>query len=163
MSVCAALGYRWDGRGSRLFFQTREGSYNAESLIHFLEDVEREAARAKRHSGVGRLAGPQEQGYEGIPPPTTQMAHGGEPGRIGATRKSGNNTPNPATYGIGPSLDGSSPPWKSLPNMPAGDWRTGTNELFAGPHRKPDPEALPVFVWDSVWEVGFPENGLWQR
>jgi putative transposase len=42
MSVCAALGYRWDGRGSRLFFQTREGSYNAESLIHFLEDVKRE-------------------------------------------------------------------------------------------------------------------------
>ena len=42
MSVCAALGYRWDGRGSRLFFQTREGSYNAASLIHFLEDVKRE-------------------------------------------------------------------------------------------------------------------------
>jgi site-specific recombinase XerD len=25
MSVCAALGYRWDGRRSCLFFQTREG------------------------------------------------------------------------------------------------------------------------------------------
>jgi putative transposase len=42
MSVCAALGYRWDGRGGRLFFQSREGSYNAESLVHFLEDVKRE-------------------------------------------------------------------------------------------------------------------------
>jgi len=29
MSVCAALGYRWDGRRCRLWFQTRPGSYNA--------------------------------------------------------------------------------------------------------------------------------------
>jgi hypothetical protein len=42
MSVCAALGYRWDGRRSRLFFQTREGNYNAESLIGFLEDLRKE-------------------------------------------------------------------------------------------------------------------------
>jgi transposase len=42
MSVCAALGYRCDGRRSRLFFQTREGSYNAESLIRFLEDLKKE-------------------------------------------------------------------------------------------------------------------------
>src|SRR5205807_7595311 len=33
MSICAALGYRWDGRRSRLFFQTREGNYNSESLM----------------------------------------------------------------------------------------------------------------------------------
>ncbi len=26
ISSCAALGYRWDGRRSRLFFQAREGS-----------------------------------------------------------------------------------------------------------------------------------------
>jgi len=42
MSVCAALGYRWDGRRSRLFFQTREGNYNAQSLIRFLEDLKKE-------------------------------------------------------------------------------------------------------------------------
>lgn len=42
LSVCAALGYRWDGRRSRLFFQTREGSYNSASLIEFLEDLKRE-------------------------------------------------------------------------------------------------------------------------
>jgi len=42
MSVCAALGYRWDGRRSRLFFQTREGSYNSESLIRFLSDLHRD-------------------------------------------------------------------------------------------------------------------------
>jgi transposase len=42
MSICAALGYRWDGRGSRLFFQTRDGSYNTAGLIQFLGDLKRE-------------------------------------------------------------------------------------------------------------------------
>jgi transposase len=41
LSICAALGYRWDGRRTRLYFQTREGNYNAESLIAFLEDLKR--------------------------------------------------------------------------------------------------------------------------
>jgi len=40
--VCAALGYRCEGRRTRLFFQTREGSHNAESLIRFLEDLKKE-------------------------------------------------------------------------------------------------------------------------
>jgi transposase len=39
LSVCAAIGYRWDGRRSRLYFQTRRGSYNSESLIYFLQDL----------------------------------------------------------------------------------------------------------------------------
>lgn len=42
MSICAALGFRWDGRRSRLFFQTRDGSYNTPSLIQFLKDLKRE-------------------------------------------------------------------------------------------------------------------------
>jgi transposase len=42
MSICAAIGYRWDGRRSRLFFQTRNESYNSESLVAFLEDLRRE-------------------------------------------------------------------------------------------------------------------------
>jgi len=42
MSICAALGYRWDGQRSRLFFQTRDGSYNTASLIQFLENLKRE-------------------------------------------------------------------------------------------------------------------------
>ena len=42
LSVCAALGYHCDGRRARLFFQTREGSYNAEGLIRFLEDLKKE-------------------------------------------------------------------------------------------------------------------------
>ena len=42
LSICAVLGYRWEGRRSRLFFQTREGSYNSESLITFLTDLRRE-------------------------------------------------------------------------------------------------------------------------
>jgi transposase len=41
ISVCAAMGFRWDGRRSQLFFQTREGSYNSESLIAFLQDLRR--------------------------------------------------------------------------------------------------------------------------
>jgi transposase len=42
MSICAALGYGWDGRRSKLFFQTRDGSYNTASLIQFLGDLKRE-------------------------------------------------------------------------------------------------------------------------
>jgi hypothetical protein len=41
LSLCAALAYRWDGRRSRLYFQTRPDSYNAESLIAFLRDRRR--------------------------------------------------------------------------------------------------------------------------
>jgi len=41
LSVCAALGYRWDGRRFRLWFQTRPGSYNAASLIGFLKDLKK--------------------------------------------------------------------------------------------------------------------------
>jgi transposase len=42
LSISAAIGYRWDGRGSRIFFQTRPGSYNSDSLISFLQDLHRE-------------------------------------------------------------------------------------------------------------------------
>lgn len=35
------LAYRWDGKRSRLYFQTRPHSYNAESLIAFLQDLRR--------------------------------------------------------------------------------------------------------------------------
>jgi len=41
LSVCAALAYRWDGKRSRLYFQTRAGSYDADSLIGFLKDLRR--------------------------------------------------------------------------------------------------------------------------
>jgi hypothetical protein len=41
LSLCAALAYRWDGRRSRLYFQTRPESYHAESLIAFLRDLRR--------------------------------------------------------------------------------------------------------------------------
>jgi putative transposase len=41
LSICAAIGYRWDGRRARLYFQTRKGSYNSESLISFLRDLKR--------------------------------------------------------------------------------------------------------------------------
>lgn len=41
MSISAVLGYRWDGKRCRLFFQMRGGSYDAESLILFLKDLKR--------------------------------------------------------------------------------------------------------------------------
>jgi putative transposase len=47
MSICAAIGYRWDGRRSRLFFQTRQGSYNTESLIAFLDELKRHLRHQK--------------------------------------------------------------------------------------------------------------------
>ena len=42
MSIARALAYSWDGKRSRLFFQTKPDSYNAESLIAFLKDLRRE-------------------------------------------------------------------------------------------------------------------------
>jgi hypothetical protein len=42
MSICAAIGYRWDGKRTKLFFQTRDGSYNSPSVIQFLKDLKRE-------------------------------------------------------------------------------------------------------------------------
>jgi len=41
LSISAALGYRWDGKRCRLWFQTKPGSYNDESLIAFLCDLKR--------------------------------------------------------------------------------------------------------------------------
>jgi len=41
LSVSAVLGYRWDGRRCRLWFQTRPGSYNDERLIAFLRELKR--------------------------------------------------------------------------------------------------------------------------
>jgi transposase len=41
MSVAAALAYRWDGRRTRLHFQTKDGSYNSRSLIAFLRTLKR--------------------------------------------------------------------------------------------------------------------------
>ena len=42
MSVAAALAFRWDGKRSRLFFQTKADSYNEDGLIAFLKDLRRE-------------------------------------------------------------------------------------------------------------------------
>jgi hypothetical protein len=42
MSVCAAIGYRWGGRRSRLLFRTREGSDNPESPIRFRANLHRD-------------------------------------------------------------------------------------------------------------------------
>ena len=47
MSAVAALAYRWDGRRSRLFFQLKPDSYNTESLIGFLQLLQRELRTRK--------------------------------------------------------------------------------------------------------------------
>jgi hypothetical protein len=39
--VAAALGYRWDGRKTRLFARTKPDSFDTESLIHFLKELKR--------------------------------------------------------------------------------------------------------------------------
>jgi transposase len=41
ISMAAALAYRWDGARTRLYFQTREGTYNEESLIEFVRELGR--------------------------------------------------------------------------------------------------------------------------
>jgi hypothetical protein len=41
ISMAAALAYRWDGGRARLYFQTRPGTQNDESLIEFVRDLRR--------------------------------------------------------------------------------------------------------------------------
>lgn len=41
LSISVALAFRWDGHRCRLFFQTRAGSYNTDSLVAFLKDLHR--------------------------------------------------------------------------------------------------------------------------
>jgi len=47
VSVAAALAFRWDGRRSRVFFQTRSGPYTAASLIGFLRQLKRHFRRGR--------------------------------------------------------------------------------------------------------------------
>jgi len=47
LSISVALAFRWNGRRTRLFFQTRADSYNTESLIAFLRDLKREFRRRR--------------------------------------------------------------------------------------------------------------------
>jgi transposase len=41
LSIAAALGFRWDGRRTRLYFQTRPGTYTDTTLISFLRALKR--------------------------------------------------------------------------------------------------------------------------
>ena len=41
LSVAGALAYRWDGRRSRFFFQTRAGSYTDRALVPFVRTLKR--------------------------------------------------------------------------------------------------------------------------
>jgi transposase len=46
-SVAAALGFRWDGKQTRLLARTKPDSFNTESLITFLKDLKRFVRGAK--------------------------------------------------------------------------------------------------------------------
>jgi transposase len=41
LSIAAAIAFRWDGRRSRVYFQTRPGSYTDDRLIGFLRTLKR--------------------------------------------------------------------------------------------------------------------------
>ena len=45
LSIAAALAFRWDGRRSRCYFQTRPGSYTDLALIAFLRTLRRHFPR----------------------------------------------------------------------------------------------------------------------
>jgi transposase len=47
MSIAALVGYRWDGKRSRMLFQTCPDSYNTERLMGFLEDLRKEMGGRK--------------------------------------------------------------------------------------------------------------------
>jgi transposase len=42
LSICSAIGYRWDGQASRLYFRVIAGSYNDEKLISFLAELKKQ-------------------------------------------------------------------------------------------------------------------------
>ena len=56
-SVAAALGFRWDGKKTRLFARTKKDSFNTASLIDFMGDflkqLKRSATRPQRHPHLG--------------------------------------------------------------------------------------------------------------
>ena len=66
LSISAALGYRWDGKRCRLWFQTRPGSYNDERLIGFFARSEEALARAEGDSDLGWIACAQELEDEAV-------------------------------------------------------------------------------------------------
>ncbi len=42
LSICSAIGYRWDGKQCRLFFRIVPDSYDSEKLIDFVSQLRRE-------------------------------------------------------------------------------------------------------------------------
>ena len=47
LSVAAGLAFRWDGRRTRVYFQTRPGSYTDRALIAFLRALKRHFRRQR--------------------------------------------------------------------------------------------------------------------
>ncbi|MCX6630393.1 MAG: helix-turn-helix domain-containing protein [Candidatus Solibacter sp.] len=89
LSICAALGYRWDGKRSRLWFQTRPGSYDKPSLIAFLKDLKKHLRGAESHSGVGWTARAQKLRDATVPGEPEALASRGTLARLFAGSESG--------------------------------------------------------------------------
>jgi len=83
-SVAAALGFRWDGRKTRLFARTKADSFNAESLIVFLKDPEAFCQRRQGHPDLGSPTGTSLQDHETIPVRTAKLARNRVAARIRA-------------------------------------------------------------------------------
>jgi transposase len=47
LSVASALAYRWDNKAHELFFETKSGSYNGESLVGWFKALRREVPRRR--------------------------------------------------------------------------------------------------------------------
>jgi len=53
LSIAGALAFRWDGRRSRFFFQTRPGTYKDVGLISFLRQLKRHFRGRRILLGLG--------------------------------------------------------------------------------------------------------------
>ena len=70
LSICSAIGYRWDGQASRLYFRVIAGSYNDEKLISFLLELKKQLPGRLGHVDLGRedrLAGASAEGPRSRP------------------------------------------------------------------------------------------------
>ena len=131
MSICAAVGYRWDGKRTKLFFQTRDGSYNSPSLIQFLKDLKRELRGQK--AILVWDTGAQEPRDESVPGTTTQLAHRRRTAWVCAGPESGGDVMGKYQR----ARTGQSLRQRSRGSRPSATWRDGTG---------PQIPTTPVFV-----------------
>jgi hypothetical protein len=72
-AIAGALAFRWDGRRSRFYFQTRPGTYKDVGLIGFLRQLEPRLAYAGLAHDRHDLPAPCPRLLEGSPIPTASI------------------------------------------------------------------------------------------